>query len=67
MIIYFFSNNDFGKTVLNNEYNVDFIVAMLCPNMNRVSYNPVKPSASVQVMLAMTFMCKNVYMVQQYQ
>lgn len=44
--------------MLNNEYNVDFIVAMLCPNMNRVSYNPVKPSASV--MLAMTLMCKSI-------
>lgn len=54
-----FSSSAYGEKWVNNECDVEFIVAMLCPNMNRVSYNPVKPSASVQEVLAMTFMSSN--------
>lgn len=53
--------------MLNNECNFDFIVAMHCPNMNRVGFNPVKPSASEQVAMTLIIHVENVHVVQHHQ
>lgn len=43
-----------GVLALRNESKLGFTAAKLCPNMNRVSHNPVKPSASEQWRVTMT-------------